>query len=106
METHKKAIESEQGGIFLHISAPPLKGFGDGAWGRERKGEKEKKQKFKKNIILSVPNNKTELVKHNLTLFTPKFYSFINLWGMKSRGKEIKSCSSIYTPASEAYQTD
>ena len=47
-------------------------------------GKKRKKENLKKILILAIPNSKTLLVQHNLTLFKPYKYSFITVWGRKS----------------------
>ena len=63
------------------------------AWGRKSKaggGEEIKshaicpQENWRKILILAVPNNKTQLVQHNLSLFKPKIDSFIALRERKS----------------------
>ena len=59
-----------------------IKGSGDGE-GNQR-GKKRKKENLGKIQLLTVLNHKTQLVKHNLTLFKLQLHSFIALWGRKS----------------------
>ena len=55
---------------------------GDGE-GNQR-AKKEKGRKFEEIQLLTVTNQKTEVVIHNLTLFKPYEHCFIAKWARKS----------------------
>ena len=66
-------IVNDSGLYILEFSPPGGGGKSKGLeMGKEMKGEKKRKKgNLGKMQLFTVPNHKTQLVKHNLTLFKP-----------------------------------